>query len=69
MNTKNRIYNILDDGDAFQLSLFLDGSQVGGAFFPVDVLGVDAAFDLAKSLGLSFATNNEAPFQGLRGGV
>ena len=65
----NRFFNIIDEGDGFELSMFESGVQVGGGFFPVDALGVDHAHALAVSLGRSFAGNNEAPLQGLRRGV
>ena len=34
---QNRHFTIEDDGDAFQLALFVGGSQVGGGFFPEDM--------------------------------
>lgn len=69
MDAQNRFFNIIDEGDGFELSMFEGGVQVGGGFFPVGALGVDRAHDLAIFLGRSFSGNNEAPFQGLRGGV
>lgn len=64
-----RLFSISDEGDALTLSFCLDGVQVAGAFIPLEGLGVDDAYTLAQTLGQSFAGNNEAPFQGLRGGV
>lgn len=49
-----RTYRIDDEGDGYGLVLLEDGRQVGGALFPIDVLGEDAAFHLANSLGESF---------------
>lgn len=69
MAAENRYFNIIDEGDVFELSMYQGGIQIGGCVFPVDVLGVDAAFDLATAVGQFFSANNEAPLQGLRGGV
>lgn len=54
--SNNRSYQITDEGDEYQLSLFQDGLQVGGGLFPL-AIGEDAAFDLAKSLGESFVSD------------
>lgn len=48
-----KTYQIADDGDAYDVSFYIDGHQVAGACVPLD-MGIDAAFDLAKSLGESF---------------
>ena len=50
---KNRYFTIEDDGDAFQLALFVGGAQVGGGFFPEDMGG--DAFALALEMGRAFA--------------
>ena len=50
---QNRSFSIEDDGDAFQLSLFQGGVQVGGGFFPEDMGG--DAFALALEMGRAFA--------------
>ena len=50
---QNRHFTIEDDGDAFQLALFVGGSQVGGGFFPEDMGG--DAFALALEMGRAFA--------------
>lgn len=44
-----RTYTIEDDGEAFQLSLFANGQQVGNALFPD--IGDGEAFALARDLG------------------
>ena len=51
--TQNRSFTIDDDGDAFQLALFVGGAQVGGGYFPEDA-GVDA-FAMALEMGRAFA--------------
>lgn len=48
-----RTYKIEDDGDQFDIGFFIGGQQVAGACVPVD-LGIDLAFDLAKSFGENF---------------
>lgn len=50
-----RTYSIEDDGEDFQVSFFVDGTQVAGALVPADI-GIDSAFDLAKSFGESFVS-------------
>lgn len=55
MDTGKADFNISDDGDAIQLALVLDGAQVGGAYFPVDLLGEDFAYRAASELGQAFA--------------
>lgn len=50
-----RTYQVTDDGEAFDLALFENDIQVAGAIIPLD-MGIDAAFDLAKQLGETFAT-------------
>lgn len=49
-----RVYQVADEGDAFELALFEDGQQVGGAIIPAS-FGDDAAFELAQFLGECFA--------------
>lgn len=52
-----RYYEIDDNDEDIQLSLFLNGVQVGGAMFPADVcLG---AFCLAEQMGEAFINNSE----------
>lgn len=53
----NRTYRIDDEGDGYGLVLLEDGQQVGGGLFPIEVLGEDAAFELAKSMGDSFVAS------------
>jgi len=60
-----RTYRIDDEGDGYGLVLLEDGVQVGGALLPIDVLGEDAAFDLAKSLGQSFVASARPRSAGL----
>lgn len=60
-----RTYRIDDEGDGYGLVLLEDGVQVGGALLPIDVLGEDAAFDLAKSLGDSFIATARSRSVGL----
>jgi len=55
MNTGIADFEIQDDGDALQLALVLDGRQVGGAYFPVELLGEDFAYQAAATLGQAFA--------------
>ena len=50
---QNRHFTIEDDGDAFQLALFVGGAQVGGGYFPEDAGG--DPFALALEIGQSFA--------------
>ena len=50
---QGRHFTIDDDGDAFQLALFVGGAQVGGGFFPEDMGG--DAFALALEMGRAFA--------------
>ena len=51
--TQNRSFTIEDDGDAFQLALFVGGAQVGGGYFPEDAGG--DSFALALEMGRAFA--------------
>lgn len=48
-----RAFSIEDEGDAAQLYLFIDGVQVGGAYFPDD--GTGASMELAADVGRLFA--------------
>ena len=50
--TQNRSFTIEDDGDAFQLALFVGGAQVGGGYFPEDAGG--DPFALAIEIGRAF---------------
>ena len=50
---QNRHFTIEDDGDAFQLALFVGGAQVGGGYFPEDAGG--DPFALALEIGQAFA--------------
>ena len=60
-----RSYSVDDDGDAVQLHLVEAGHQVGGGLFPIDALGEDVAFDLAKMLGDSFVASARPRSAGL----
>ena len=55
---KNRYFTIEDDGDAFQLALFVGGAQVGGGYFPEDAGG--DPFALAIEIGRAFEHGREA---------
>jgi len=48
-----RRYSIEDEAEGFQLLLFVDGDQIGAAFF-LDADGTGAVFHIAYSLGESF---------------
>lgn len=48
-----RRYSIEDEAEGFQLLLFVDGDQIGAAFF-LDSDGTGAVFHIAYSLGESF---------------
>lgn len=45
---------IQDDGDSLQIALVQDGKQIGGAVVELDLLGVDAAYQVAMLLGHTF---------------
>lgn len=60
-----RWYSVEDDGDGCQLLLVEDGYQVGGALVRFDLLGEDAAFDLANTLGQTFVASARPRSAGL----
>ena len=60
-----RTYRIDDEGDGYGLVLLEYGQQVGGGLFPIDALGEDVAFDLAKMLGDSFVASARPRSAGL----
>ncbi len=47
-------FTITDDGDSFDLSLFQDGVQVGGAILPIDFFSEDDAHKIAQEMGKAF---------------
>lgn len=47
-------FTITDDGDSFDLALFQDGVQVGGAMLPIDFFSVDDAHKIAQEMGEAF---------------
>lgn len=69
MDWENKSVEITDEGDSLDVSFVLDGVQVAGMWIGIGPAGDDAAYALAHALASAFATNDEAPLQGLRRGV
>ena len=69
MDLEYKSVEITDEGDSLDVSFVLDGVQVAGMWICIGPAGDDAAYALAHAIARAFTTNNEAPFQGLRGGV
>lgn len=49
-----RKFHIQDEGDYLEVFMIQDGDRIAGALVDVEPIGVDAAFDLATRLGVSF---------------